>query len=57
MIGQFNIDAVGGAHWESEKLIVHFNGGRFQVMSGPDARALWSILEANAVTVESSAAE
>jgi hypothetical protein len=40
-----NIASVDEAHWEREKLFIHFHGGAFQGYSGIDAKMIWSALQ------------
>ena len=32
-----NLDAIAGCHWEGQKLVVHFIGGRFELLTGEAA--------------------
>jgi len=39
-----NVSAVAAAHWEDERLFVHFLGGRFVTMRGDDAAVVWQAI-------------
>ena len=43
------VSAIAAAHWEKDKLIVHFIGGRFITLFGQAAHALWYQLEHSTV--------
>ncbi len=43
-----NVAGVAAAHWEHDKLFVHYIGGRFQQFSGDQAVRIWEAIEGTA---------
>ncbi len=43
-----NVAGVAAAHWERDKLFVHYIGGRFQQFSGDQAIRIWQAIEGRA---------
>jgi hypothetical protein len=39
-----NIQSVADAHWEGEKLYLHFDGGCFATLVGKEAELIWSAI-------------
>lgn len=39
-----NIQAIADAHWEGEKLYLHFDGGRFATLTGTEATLIWAAI-------------
>jgi hypothetical protein len=45
-----NLAAIADAHWERDRLFIHFDGGRFAQLEGEKATLIWKAIEE--VTVE-----
>jgi hypothetical protein len=43
-----NLDAIAGAHWEKDKLFVHYIGGRFESFLGDQADRFWKVISGRA---------
>ena len=40
-----NLAAIADAHWERDRLFIHFDGGRFAQLEGEMARLIWAAVE------------
>ncbi len=47
------LEAIVDAHWEGERLFVHFDGGRFAQLAGETAELVWKAVEEMTVDLKS----